>query len=62
MADVKIKLLCSMAGSEVLPAGTVIKTNEKEAASMVAAGYAIYQPADESEQIPKKRTRRTTKK
>lgn len=38
----KIKLTCSLAGAEVLPAGTVIDTTAKEAASMVAAGYAEY--------------------
>ena len=36
----KIKLTSSLAGAKVLPAGTVIDTTEKEALSLIAAGYA----------------------
>lgn len=37
---VKIKLLSSLAGAEVLPAGTVIETTITEAQSLISHGYA----------------------
>ena len=38
----KIKLTRSMAGGQVLPAGTVVDTTETEAKNLVAAGFAVY--------------------
>ena len=45
----KIKLTSSLAGAEVLPAGTVLDTTEKEAKSLIAAGYAVAYTEDEAE-------------
>lgn len=38
--SVKVRLLCSLAGADVLPAGTVIETSIKEATSLISHGYA----------------------
>lgn len=37
---VKIRLLASIAGAEMHPAGSVIDTTVKEAQSLISAGYA----------------------
>ena len=37
---VKVRLLASIAGAEMHPAGSVIDTTVKEAQSLISAGYA----------------------
>lgn len=37
---VKVRLLASIAGAEMHPAGSVIDTTIKEAQSLISAGYA----------------------
>lgn len=45
----KVKLTCSIAGpAGMFPAGSVLDTTEKEAASFIAAGYAV--PYDDEEE------------
>lgn len=40
MVKVKIRLLTSLAGAEVLPAGIEIETTAQEATSLINSGYA----------------------
>lgn len=46
---VKIKLKCSMAGAQVIAAGSIIETTMKEATSLVSAGYAEFVEEDDVE-------------
>ena len=61
MAFVKIRLLSSLAGAEVLPAGTIIETTITEAQSLISNGYAeLYEEIETAESKPAK-ARKTTK-
>ena len=59
---VKITLTASLAGAECIPAGSVIETTAKEAASLVAAGYATYDVAEEDAESKGFQARQTTAK
>lgn len=47
---VKVRLLASFTGpAGVMPAGSVLETTEKEAASFVSHGYATYDLGEEAQ-------------
>lgn len=55
---VKIKLTASMAGAQVLSAGSVIEVSAQEAKNLISAGFA--ELAVEVETATSKRPRQTT--
>jgi len=60
---VKVRLLASMAGADVLPAGSIIETTTTEATSLITHGYAELVEAEvRTASSPKAETRTTTAK